>query len=122
MQRASPYWDAQVSIIMTTLPPLEVITKTLGGTITPYARSYTPKNHKYKWQWRIWSNVAKEVAQLILPYLHLKIDQAKNLIEFREHLEKWPKGGGKVLPQEECDIRELFRLKQQQLNKRGRNE
>jgi hypothetical protein len=74
------YYAARIGFTSTENIVPKLFHEAFGGSLYPY----TPKNkaHKVVWNWTVTSNVAGDVAQQLLPYLHLKKEQAKILIEF----------------------------------------
>lgn len=67
-------------------------------------------SHNPAWYWQLTSNQAKVFLELILPYLHLKRDQATLAIQFQSRKRRW---GFKGSPQHEkiLDEADAIRLR-----------
>lgn len=77
----------------------------------------TSVKHRQAYKWTVWSNEAQELLKQLLPFLIVKKDQAKNLIEFQSKM-RFPGRFG--LSDKEWLKREEHWKKSQILNKRGK--
>jgi hypothetical protein len=84
------------------------------GRVSPKKASCV--RHRPAWSWNVWSNEASQLALAILPYLHVKREQARNLIEFNSIMRQ---PGFKGLTDEEWDARERHWHRSRALNHRG---
>lgn len=108
-------YRASVTVTMTDLPILEWarITTGVGNICVKKVRS---QNHKPAWTWSVWSIEAATLLSDILPYMRVKAEQARNLIEFQRAMRQ---PGSKGLSDGEWARREAHYSRSQLLNQRG---
>lgn len=87
---------------------------TCVGQIAP-TKGSTPRARP-GWQWNVWSSEAKDLATAILPFLRIKVEQARNLIEFQSIM-RLPGVAG--LTDDEWEARAKYRRISRDLNARG---
>ena len=89
----------------------------MGGCSRKSSRAKYPANWKDSWQWHIEGFPAMELLCLVEPHLIIKKAQAIIAIEFQK---KKSISNGKVLPEEEVFLRDGFRNRLMNLNKKGK--
>jgi len=113
-RRKSPTIRAYIAVVMTDPVIPAWFAQMFGGTIN----TYPPRRqgHKPATHWRISGGRAEDVCRAILPYLKLKQEQAKLVIEFRGRTKTWTT---KTLPVAELAARREYVSQIRDLNRRG---
>ncbi|AFU86543.1 HNH endonuclease [Caulobacter phage CcrRogue] len=107
-------YRSSVSVAMTNKEVLLWASETTGfGKICP---KKTKPHHRPAWTWTVWSKQAAELLKALQPYLRIKAEQAKALIEFQQAMRQ---PGSKGLSDEEWENRERSYEAFRQMNKRG---
>lgn len=77
------YYGAQVGISGTRRQPHDLAASLWGGKVS----LYQPKNprHRGQYQWSRQGDVAIGIITALLPYLRIKLDQARVALELQEH-------------------------------------
>jgi len=107
-----------VKIAMIEPEAIDLIQKEMGfGNMhIDGARKSRPKSKPiYHWYMRDKLRVA-EFIENVMPYLRVKKDRARHLLEFCKHLKNVPHVGYKGLSQEELDYREDMYIKMREFN------
>ncbi len=73
---------------------LQFVRRKVGGWIGFCAKHTT--NKRDSWKWCLWSGNAAKVISRILPYLHIKRQQAKLAIKFQDVIERTNKKGHRI--------------------------
>lgn len=108
-------YRSSVRVGMTDLPILEWLQNTCGIGMICKKKSQSVK-HKQSHTWSVWSKEAVELLHQIIPYLHIKHKQARNLIIFQNRMRS---PGIKGLSDEEWNFRfECYSISKE-LNRRG---
>lgn len=108
-------YRSSLNITMTNLEILEWIKQiTRAGKIC--SKRVNIAKHKAAWSWTVWSIEASELLQQLLPYLHIKKEQAENLIAFQSGMRQ---PGSKGLSDAEWLSRQDYYTRSKILNKRG---
>jgi hypothetical protein len=114
-RRANARYQPQVTIVNTSMALMELFQSEFGGSIV--RRQKVKENHKQTYYWRLGDRKAAAYCEQILPYLLVKKEQAKLLIEFMAGVHgAEQKGQGAKLSQEECDRREAIYMRYKALN------
>lgn len=127
--RPSPSYRASITITNTKKSALDIFETYYGGNVYDVMENRTDKR-KVKWAnaycWYCTVGRAKEFLEDILPYLRIKNDQARIILEFintkngflrKKRLNK--RGGSSPLSCDEINHREGLRLAVQGLNSKG---
>lgn len=80
-------------------------------------REEPQRNRKERWQWQMWSQQARQLLEAILPFLIIKKERARILIDFTKQCRRQPGKKGLSKTELNFQIRTNFRLKQ--LNRKG---
>ena len=118
----SPYFVLTITIANTNEKVLFWLKKKIGGNLT------TPKNRNIKskiigWKkiqmWRIREKRAENLVRQLLPYLIIKIKQAKLALKFQRYRCNLPKHGCKGRTIQELKFLKKYQDKMKSLNRRG---
>ena len=109
-------YTPRITIAMNTAQPLDLAFGMSGGSIR--ARQTTGHNVPYIFVWEISCTKAKRMAQIILPYLRVKIEQARLLINLQTRVEICGKNKNRYnrLPDSELQLRKEMWLEMKRLN------
>ena len=111
---------------------LDWIKFTFGGSVS-YRGKPRSKKHKKSYVWFICNQKAEDLSRELLPYLKVKRLQAEVGLKFRETFHRkdsivLERDGrprkiiNSYIPQHIIDVREIFRLQMNKLNRRGPND
>lgn len=78
-------YQLHVGIGMTDKPVIEAIAKQFGGMSTSY-KSPKKVTHRRVFEWRVSSKSAVPFLKAVQPWLMVKKEQAKLVLEFQEHV------------------------------------
>ena len=109
-----PHFHTTIQVTSTDKVLIEWLVDVFGGKLSTYtAKQMATNSKRVPFRWTIFSDRVKHICECTLPYLIIKKDQAKIMIEMRNTFEKtrMRKGdqGTQPLTKEVLDIRyELF--------------
>ena len=112
------YW-LEVSIGNTHRGVLDWVHQTFGGHISDNAERYTPRNHQ-TWRWRVSSEKACQILEMLLPFLHIKKQQATLAIGTHRHMQSFAANSHNPLTTEELAWRATQKQMLSNLNLRHR--
>ena len=127
----SSFYQVRVGVINTNRELLDWIKLKFGGSVCSRGKPTNPEKHRQCYQWRVEAKKAGELIRLVLPYLIIKTEQAKIVLEYRDTFEKmkpliyFHKKGrfyNTIINPMTLPIREKLRNKILELNKRGPRE
>ena len=78
----------EVSIGNTHLGVLQWVQETFGGRVSHNAERFTKRNHR-TWRWRASASEAAAILRFLLPYLKIKVEQARLALEFSDHITQY---------------------------------
>lgn len=82
-----------------------------------HVREETDRNRKERWQWQMWSQQARQLLESILPFLIVKKERAKILLEFMRRCRRQPGKMGLSKREQQFQVRTNLRIKT--LNRKG---
>lgn len=115
--RVSPYYGLVASLAMTRRESMVLFRAMFGGNIK--LRPRKPPNNDV-WEWKIYGEEAAYMALQLLPFLRIKLKQARVAIAFQQYMKPFRWSGSRRLTTEDLKIRETFHTRMQELNKRGK--
>lgn len=81
-KRRNPRYQAEVTVVNTDLKLMEFLIENVGGSFR--ARKKIKEWHKETYQWKVASTTARDLCVRLIPYLVLKKEQAKCIVQLYE--------------------------------------
>lgn len=78
-RRLNPRYQAEIIVVNTDIRLMEFLVENVGGSY--YKRKKIKEHHKDTYQWKISSTTARDFCERILPFMVLKKEQAKCIIQ-----------------------------------------
>jgi len=85
----TPHFHTTMQVSSTDISLINWLVDNFGGRLQHYSAKQTPKNsRKAVYRWTAHSDRVKHLCEIMIPYLVIKIEQAKVMIQMRDTFEK----------------------------------
>lgn len=100
---------------------LEWITETFGGRITKFNKNRMKDRNHFTYEVYMTGNLCHDVSKMLIPFLKVKKEQAKIMVQFRETFPRTGSRGPKRPSDAVLELRSSLRHEMTRLNSRFKN-
>ena len=119
--RKYPNYNCCLKVSNNDISVLKWITETFGGRITKYNKNLMKGRNYFTYEVYMTGNLCHDVSEMLIPFLRVKKEHAKVMVDFRKTFPRSGSRGPKRPSDEILELRHELRHKMTALNSRFKN-